>query len=76
MNKISKILSVLFIVLLLTIISISPTQAATTKTPITERIQSSSNLSQEKLQDKVEQEKSEAEEQAENTLVSEAQEAV
>jgi hypothetical protein len=76
MNKISKILSVLFIVLSLTIILISPTQAATTETPITEKIQSSSNLSQEKLQDKVEQEKSKAEEKAEDTLVSEAQEAV
>jgi YfdX protein len=76
MNKISKILSVLFIVLALTIILISPTQAATTETPITEKIQSSSNLSQEKLQDKVEQEKSKAEEKAEDTLVSEAQEAV
>lgn len=75
MNKISKILSVLFIVLALTIIFISPTQAATTDS-ITEKIQSSSHLSQEKLQDKVEQQKSEAEEKAEDTLVSEAQEAV
>jgi YfdX protein len=76
MNKISKILSVLFIVLSLTIILISPTQAATTETGITERIQSPSNLAQEKLEDKVEQEKSKAEEKAEDTLVSEAQEAV
>jgi hypothetical protein len=75
MNKIIKILSVLFI-LSLTIILISPVQAATTETSITEKVQSSSNLSQEKLQAKVEQQKSKVEEKVEDTLVSEAQEAV
>lgn len=76
MNKVIKIwLSVLIVILSLAVIS--PVQAATsTATPITERVQSSSNLSQQELQDKVEEEKSKAQKQAEDTLVSEAQEAV
>ena len=76
MNKTIKIfLSALIVALSLTV-TINPVLAATTSTPLTEQVQSSPNLSQQDIQDKVDDTKSQLEDNVEDTLVSEAQEAM
>ena len=77
MNRTIKIfLSALIIALSLTV-TINPVLAATsTSTPLKETVKSSPNLSQQDLQDKVDEKKSKLEDNVEDTLVSEAQEAV
>ena len=75
MNRTIKIFLSALIIALSLMLTLSPVQAATS-TPLKETVKSSPNLSQEKLQDKVEDTRSKIEDNVENTLVSEAQEAV
>ena len=74
MNDLVKILSALIITFSLTLTL--PAYAATSSTPLSEQVQSSPNLSQQDIQDKVNETKSKLEDNVEDTLVSEAQEAV
>ena len=75
MNKIIRIFLLGLIVVSLTITT-TPALAATTSTPLTEQVQSTPNLSQQDIQDKVNDTKSKLEDNVEDTLVSEAQSAV
>ena len=74
MNKIVKILSVLIVIFSLTLTL--PAYAATSSAPLSEQVQSSPNLSQQDIQNKVNETKSKLEDNVETTLVSEAQEAM
>ena len=75
MNKIIRIFLLGLIVVSLTITT-TPALAATTSTPLTERVQSTPNLSQQDIQEKVNDTKSKLEDNVEDTLVGEAQSAV
>ena len=75
MNRIIRIFLLSLVAVSLTITT-TPALAATTSAPLTERVQSTPNLSQQDIQDKVEDTKSKLEDNVEDTLVSEAQEAV
>ena len=75
MNKIIRIFLLSLVVVSLTITT-TPALAATTSTPLREQVQSSPNLSQQDIQDKVNKAKDNLKDNVEDTLVSEAQEAV
>ena len=74
MNKIIRILLLILVAVSL-IITTTPALAATTSTPLKEQV-SSPNLSPQNIQDRVNNTKSQLEDNVEDTLVGEAQEAV
>ena len=75
MNKIIRIFLLSLVVVSLTITT-TPALAATTSTPLTEQVESTPNLPQQDIQDKVNKTKDNLKDNVEDTLVSEAQEAV
>ena len=76
MNRIIKIFLLSLVAVSLTITTTPALAATSTSTPLTEQVQSTPNLSQQDIQDKVDDTKSKLEDNVEDTLVSEAQSAV
>ena len=76
MNRIIRIFFLSLVVVSLTITTTPAMAATSTSTPLTEQVQSSPNLSQQDIQDKVDETRNKLEDNVEDTLVSEAQEAV